>query len=335
MPKIKANPLATEKARFPKATLLCSRLNVSKADARLQDTTLHTLLLPLPGTTSGNYSYAEVTARATEVRQVRKVWTFALMALLLAPQSTWKTATWKQEELLAFEPVVELMEMIASAGEAERETVATALTAFMEQLTSFLKGQGVPAETLDRLIREFSEAQEEFLGDRVSADEFGERVAALARKLQAEAEEQGVQGLPEKLLEEIGLDPETIEALRTEADLDPEEIVEIAERIAEENAAPEDEVPPEEGPPPDETEPPGDEAPPDEGPPPDDSEPAGDEAPPPDDNPPPDDSGPPADEPPPDDSESPDDEPPPDDSPPPDDPGPPPEDEVPPEDTGP
>ena len=260
----------------------------------------------------------------------RKVWMFALVALFLVPQSTWKTtSTWKQEDLLAFQPVLELMQLIASAEEAGRDTVSVALTGFMERLVSFLRDQGVPAEALDQVMEKFAEAQKVFLEGGISASEFGERVAALARELQSRAEEQGVQGVPQELLQEIGLDPEAIEALRAGEELDPEEIVEIAEEIAEETGAPEDEAPPDEGPPPEEP-PPDEEPSPDEGPPPDEASPPEGE-PPPDDAPPPDDE-PPPDEPPPDDEPPSDDGPPPDEPPP--DPGPPPDD-VPPAEPGP
>jgi hypothetical protein len=324
------------------------------------------LHIPLPRTTPGNYSYEKI--NVTGVRRVRRIWTFALMAFLLIPQSTWKTATWKQEELVGFEPVVELMQMIASAEEAKRETVSTALAAFMNQLTSFLREQGVPAETLERVIAEFNEAREAFLEERISLDEFGAKIATLARNLQTQAEERGVRGLPEELLQEIGLDPEAIEALRTETDLEPGEIVGIAERIAEEMTTqegggapdgappeeaepPEDEPPPEdvpppgdnelppddeqppegEGPPPDDSTPPEDDSPPEDAPPPDETEPPGDDAPPPEDGPPPDDSGPPEEDVPPEDSPPPDETEPPTDEPPPDD-GTPPDDTEPPED---
>ncbi len=249
----------------------------------------------------------------------RKIWTLLIVAVFLAPQSTWKTtSTWKQDDLLAFQPLVELMQSIASAEEVGRETAATAIAGLMQRLASFLRDQGIPEDVLEQVMKGFTEARDGFLEGELSASEFGGRVAALARELRTRAEERGVQGVPQELLQEIGLDPGAIDALRSGDELAPEEIVALAEEIG----GAEEEVPPDEAAPPD------GEPPPDEGSPPDEAAPPEGEGPPPeDDMPPPDDAGSSMDEPPPDDEPLP-------DEPPPDDLGPPPDD-VPPEDPGP
>ena len=191
-----------------------------------------------------------------------------------------------------FEPVTKLLRLIATAENADKETVATALAGFMEQLVRFLETQGVPSEASERVVEEFERALEEFLADRTTADDFGQEIAALARGLQELAGERGIRGLPVEILQRIGVDTEAIEALREGKELSPEEIVELARKIAERVIAEKEAGPSEEAGPPEDAGPPEKAGPPEEAGPPEDAGPP-EEAGPPEKAGPPEDAGPP------------------------------------------
>lgn len=173
-----------------------------------------------------------------------------VLAVLLAAPVMAQDADQLQtdSEEVAFEPVTHLMGMIASAEDADRETVADALEAFMGGLLDYLADQGVSEVGLDEIESNFERALDAFLQGQSSASAFGTEIEILARQLQTEAQLSGIDGVPSALLEATGVPPETVEKLADGEPPSPDEAAEIAQSVAAENQGPPDDAGPPEDP---------------------------------------------------------------------------------------
>jgi len=159
-------------------------------------------------------------------------WTELLLGLIFIGVLTVPLSAQVEEGVpIGLNRVVELMQIIAVAPDAEKETVVTVLERFMDYLVSFIDDQEIPSEVLDQIEQiedRFEDELDMFEEGLITAAVFGERVTALAGELLARAYEGGVREVPVELLLLIGISAETIEALRDAGKLSG---VEVARQI--------------------------------------------------------------------------------------------------------
>ena len=125
----------------------------------------------------------------------------------------------------------QLMSTVADTPGAPRDQIGTVLRSLMDEILTYLEGQGVPEDALASLEEGFSRALAAFLAGEIPQGEFGAEIAALARELAKTAKEGGIAGLPVALIERIGLNPAAILALQGEKELTGLEVAALAQTI--------------------------------------------------------------------------------------------------------
>lgn len=174
-----------------------------------------------------------------------------LVGLLTVPVWAQTGGSQSNSEEVPFEPVGQVMRKIADSEEIDKETIANALRSFMDGLLAFLEEKGVPETALSNIQTNFQNALDQFVADRMSTDNFGAKIANVVRQIQTEAQLQGIDGIPSKVLESAGIPSDAVEQMQRGNVPDPTEIPEMAESAANASEQAEDKGKPEDPGPPD------------------------------------------------------------------------------------